>query len=230
MKKTTKKILLFLLFVGLLYVLIRMSGVTSYIDIAYIRMHSSYFLKQIQRHAVFSSLIFVILYALVVAFSIPISPVLNIAGGFFFGTLLGGLYAVAGSTLGALVAFLTVRYVLRDAMQKKFGHALKTFNREFTERGYSYLLFLQLLPITPFAIITIVSSLSPISWFTFAWTTAVGVAPGAFVYAFAGRKILEIEKASDVLSWQVIGVLLILALFSLIPLLFRFKKQQQSLE
>lgn len=203
-------------------IILRLSGVGTYINLEFFRLHAEKFKLFIGTHYLLSVLVFFALYSLIVALTIPISPVLNIAAGYLFYVIPGALYSIGGASCGALISFLSVRYLFKESVQKKYGKYLMQFNKEFKERGASYLLFLQLLPITPFAAITIISGISDVTAITFLWTTIVGITPGAFIYSFAGKELMEIEKASDVLSGPVLAALLLLAFFALLPILMRY--------
>ncbi|MEX0940468.1 MAG: TVP38/TMEM64 family protein [Candidatus Babeliales bacterium] len=205
----------------IIILIIRFSGVGSYINLEYIRANSLYIQQMIVQNYLFSLFIFLSLYIIFVAASVPVTPALNVAGGFFFGIILGALYSIAGATIGASISFFLFRYLFREFVQRKYGTTLRRFNEEFHQRGISYLLFLQLLPVTPFGLINMLSGVSPISWWRFALATIIGIAPGSFIYAFAGRQLMTIKKASDVFSWPIIIALTLLALFSLLPIIIR---------
>ena len=220
MKQLHKRLLIGLVLIVAILI-IRFTGIHKHITLEAIR-HNSEALQHYIEYAYLSSVLFFIGFlAIMVVCSIPVSSILTIASGSFFGILPGALYSVIGSTLGATIAFFTFRYLLRGSFEEKYGDKLKKFNEAFKKQGASYLLFMQLLPITPFGLITVVSGLSEVSWWTFVWTTVVGITPGSLIYAFAGRQLMTIKRASDILSWPIILALTGLALIALLPLLVR---------
>lgn len=221
MKNLYKRLLFAVCLIGILIV-IRYSRIGSYINLEYVRVHQEYLQLLVSRYYGLSLLCFVAIYIIVILCALPFTMVLNIAGGYFFGGIFGALYSIIGATLGAVLSFFMFRYLLKNFVQGKYGDNLRLFNQEFKKRGASYLLFLQLLPITPFSFITLISGLSPISWLTFMWTTALGIAPGAFIYAFAGQQLMTIKKTSDILSWPLLVLLLALAGLSLVPIGARY--------
>lgn len=227
MKPLYRRLLIGLGFIVLI-VVARFSGVGSYINLAYIRENSEYLQKLVKDRYGFSVAFFLITYIITVLFSIPVTPALNVAGGYFFGIIPGALYSICGATIGATLSFFMFRYLLRNFVQDRYGARLKVFNQEFEKRGVSYLLFMQLLPITPFGIITVISGLSHISWWTFVWTTALGITPGLFIYAFAGQQLMTIQKSSDILSWPIVFSLVLLALISSLPVLMRHLQKRGS--
>lgn len=205
----------------ILILLIRATGVHKYITIETIRQNSQYLQAAIAHNYWFSVFVFIAGISGVVAFAIPISVLLTIASGYFFGVIPGAVYSIVGATLGATISFFTFRYLMRNSVQQKYGRALEKFNTELKKRGATYLLFMQLLPITPFGVIIVISSLSAISWWTFVWATALGITPGSLIYSFAGRQFMHIDKISDILSWPIIIALTLLALSSLLPFIAR---------
>ena len=220
MKTLYKRLLIGIIFISIILIL-RFSPLGSYINLEYIRQNSVYLQNWVNTNYWLAVALFIALFVPIVLFAIPVSPVLTIIGGYFFDVIPGALYSIIGATIGATIAFFMFRYLLRDFVQGKYGHLLKTFNSEFKKQGASYLLFMQLLPITPFIVITVVSGLSEISWWTFVWATILGIAPGSFIFAFAGKQLMSIEKASDVLSWPLILALVLLAVLALLPIVVR---------
>jgi uncharacterized membrane protein YdjX (TVP38/TMEM64 family) len=155
------------------------------------------------------------------ACALPLSPLFNLAGGYFFSTIPGTIYATISSVAGATILFLLVRYCFRDTIEAWYGHRLATFNDEFNKRGFWYLLSLVLLPITPFSFISIVAGLSTISSLLFVSAVTLGAMPGAALYTFAGRKLMEISSPRDIFSPSVIFALLAMGLISLAPFVMR---------
>lgn len=229
MKSVHKRLMIGLLFIAGIIVL-RSLGVHEYFSLEAIRTRSLLVQGIVQNYYFFSVGILISLFAGLVLCALPVTPLLTLASGYFFGVLPGAIYATVGSTLGAALSFFIFRYLLRSAVEHSYGNALQKFNEQFKKQGASYLLFMQLMPITPFLIIIIISSLSSVSWWTFVWTTMVGIAPGTFLYAFAGRQLMTLEKASDVFSWQMIVGLIILACLALLPLLIKKFKPRKNID
>lgn len=227
MNKTYSRIIIALIFVGLIIAL-KWIGIEDYLHIDFFKEHNLRIQLFIYEHYFIAVLLSISILVAMVACMIPISPALNIVNGYFFGAIAGALYSVIGSTIGALISFFIMRYLLYGYIQKKYGHRLQTFNMEVEKRGVSYLLFMQLLPITPFAAIVIIASLSPLSWWTFAWTTAVGILPGSLIYTFAGRQLMYIKEPADIFSWPLIIALLLLACIALLPMLMQKRRERKA--
>lgn len=167
---------------------------------------------------------FMALYIVQTALSLPGAAILSLAAGAVFGPIMGTVYANIAATIGAALAFLVTRYLLRDAVLNRFGSKLEGMNRELEERGFSYLLFLRLVPIFPFFLINLAAGLTRLPLRTFFFGTMLGIIPGGFVYVNAGASLATIDSLSGIASPRVLGSFALLGLFALIPALYnKFK-------
>jgi len=172
---------------------------------------------------------FIGIYFLVVAFSLPGAMILTLASGAIFGPIVGTLTVNIGATLGAIVAFLVARLILRDWVHKKFGNKLEPINKGLSENAISYILFLRLVPLFPFFLVNLVSGLTQVRLSVYFFGTMIGIIPGSFVYANAGSNLARIESLSDISSPGVLGALILLGLFALIPTFHhRYKKKNPN--
>jgi uncharacterized membrane protein YdjX (TVP38/TMEM64 family) len=171
--------------------------------------------------------VFIGVYVLVVALSIPGATVLTLTAGFLFG-FWGVIYVNVGATAGAVLAFLAARYLLGEWIQQRYGERLAAFNREIAENGYHYLLTLRFIPLFPFFLINIFAGLTRVPLATFAWTTMVGILPGSFVYIYTGRELGIIEKPGDILSWQILLAFVLLGLLVSSPVLLKKMLHKRS--
>lgn len=163
---------------------------------------------------------FMAVYILQTALSLPGAAILSLAAGAIFGSITGTVYAVIAATLGAAGAFLVTRYLLRDAVLSRFGSKLEGMNRELEARGFSYLLFLRLVPVFPFFLINLAAGLTRLPFKTFFFGTLLGIIPGGFVYVNAGASLATIDSLSEIVSPRVLGSFALLGLFSLVPVLY----------
>ena len=164
----------------------------------------------------------------IVAFGVPVSIPFSIIGGFLFGGLMGGIYSLIAVTIGASTAFLAVRYLIGKRVQAKYADQLKKFNEDMRRYGPSYILTLNLLPLTPFFLINILAGLTPISLFNFAWTTALGIMPANFVYTFAGKQLGTIDHIGDIMSTQMIFIMILISAFAIGGMLLqRYRGRKQ---
>ena len=178
-------------------------------------------------HKLFMVAGFMVIYIVQTALSLPGAAILSLAAGAIFGSVMGTFYAIIAATIGATLAFLVTRYLLRDAVFNKFGSRLDGMNRELEERGFNYLLFLRLVPLFPFFMINLAAGLTRLPLRTFFIGTMLGIIPGGFVYVNAGASLATIDSLSGIASPQVLGSFALLGLFALIPVLYnRFKTRK----
>lgn len=163
---------------------------------------------------------FMALYIIQTALSLPGAVILSLASGAIFGALMGTVYAVIAASIGATLAFLVTRYLLRDFVLNKFGNQLEGMNRELEARGLNYLLFLRLVPIFPFFLINLAAGLTRLPLRTFVIGTLIGIIPGGFVFVNAGASLATISSLSGIASPRVLGSFVLLGLFALIPALY----------
>jgi uncharacterized membrane protein YdjX (TVP38/TMEM64 family) len=160
-------------------------------------------------------------YIVMVSVSLPGGAIMTLAGGFLFGSLLGTLYVNLGATLGATLAFLASRYLLRDWVESKFGHRLGAIQEGFAKNAFSYLLTLRLIPIFPFFLVNLVSGLTRMKTLSYMAATSLGIIPGSFVYAYAGRQLGTINSLKEIASPNVLLAFSLLGLLALGPVLYR---------
>lgn len=212
--------MLFILFLALIY----FSGIFSYFSFGNIKHHALMLRSYVDNYYIVSVVTFCTVFIGATIFFIPVTVLLTILSGYLFGIGFGLLYSLFSATLGSLIIFLVTRYVFADVVQNRMGHYIDKFKVQLTNRGYSYLLVLQLLPITPTPLINTMAALLPISAFTFIWTTFVGLFPGSLVYVIAGKELAHISSVNNIVSWPMIITLSLLAfVVFLIPYLLRHK-------
>src|SRR6185369_455999 len=153
---------------------------------------------------------FMAIYILQTALSLPGAAILSLAAGAIFGPLRGTIYAVIAASIGATLAFLVTRYLLRDLVLARFGSRLEGMNRELDQLGFNYLLFLRLVPVFPFFLINLAAGLTRLPLRTFMLGTLLGIIPGGFVYVNAGASLATITSLSGIASPRVLGSLALL--------------------
>jgi uncharacterized membrane protein YdjX (TVP38/TMEM64 family) len=165
--------------------------------------------------------LFVLAYVAVTGLSLPGAVILTLAGGFLFGAVPATLFVNLGATTGATLAFLASRYLLRDWVEQKFGKWLGPVQQGFAQNAFSYLMTLRLIPLFPFFVVNLVSGLTRMNVGTYVVATALGIIPGSFVYAYAGRQLGTINSLKDIASPGVIGAFVLLGLLALVPNLYK---------
>ena len=162
--------------------------------------------------------LFIVMYCAVTGLSLPGAVIMTLAGGFLFGSLLGMVYVNLGATSGATIAFLASRYLLRDWVERKFGAKLGPIQEGFARNAFSYLMILRLIPLFPFFLVNLVSGLTRVNVGTYVAATALGIVPGSFVYAYAGRQLGTLNSLKDIASPNVLLAFTLLGLLALVPI------------
>lgn len=227
MKASKKKRIIFLVLILAAIVIIRFANVDRYLTFENLKENKFHLQQIVEGNYILSVIGYIILYIVVVAFSIPGATILTLGSGFLFKTILGAIYVNIGATTGAALAFLFFRYLAGEWVQNKHKDKLDKFNRELSENGYRYLLALRLIPVFPFFLINICAGLTKIPLRTFVWTTSLGILPGSLVYAFAGSQLSDIESVKDIFSAKIVSAFILLALFVLFPVLFNYVKRKR---
>ncbi|WP_421353665.1 FAD-dependent oxidoreductase [Aeromonas veronii] len=172
----------------------------------------------VDSHFVSASLLFVLIYVLSTALSLPGASLLTLGGSAVFGVAWGLLLVSFASTLGATLAFLSARFLLRDWVEQRFGDKLATFQSGMAKEGAFYLLSLRLIPIFPFFLVNLLMGLTPIRVSTYYWVSQLGMLPGTFVYVLAGSELGQLTSTGNILSP---GLMVALTLLGLMPWLVK---------
>ncbi|HEY0163898.1 MAG TPA: FAD-dependent oxidoreductase, partial [Sphingomicrobium sp.] len=159
---------------------------------------------------------FFILYVAVTALSLPGAAIMTLAAGAIFGLLLGTIIVSFASAIGASLAFLSSRYILRDWVRGRFGKRVEAIDKGLAKDGAFYLLTLRLIPALPFFLINLAMGLTAMRLVTFYLVSQVGMLAGTIVYVNAGTQLAGIGSTSDILSPALIGSLVLLGIFPLI--------------
>ena len=148
---------------------------------------------------------FFFVYVAVAAASLPGAAVMTLAAGALFGVLVGTIIVSFASTLGATLAFLASRYVLRDGIEARFGERLRTVNQGLESDGAFYLFTIRMIPLFPFFVVNLVMGLTRIGTWTFAWVSQIGMLLGTIVYVNAGTQLARIDSLSGIASPAVLA-------------------------
>ncbi|MEK6548568.1 MAG: TVP38/TMEM64 family protein [Nitrospirota bacterium] len=194
---------------------------TQYLSLETLKANRDKLLFYTEAHYTTAVVAFILLYCLQTAFSLPGAAILTLAGGFLFGSFVGTLYVNIAATAGATLAFLAARYLLRDWVERKFGDRLGPIQEGFAKNAFSYLITLRLVPLFPFFLVNLVSGLTRIRLGTYVLATALGIIPGSFVFANAGRQLGSINSLGEIASPRMLGAFALLGLLALVPILYR---------
>ncbi|WP_305042201.1 FAD-dependent oxidoreductase [Geoalkalibacter sp.] len=217
MKGNGKKILI-ILAIAILVTLFFVFDLQRFLTLTELKAHQEAFQQFYAANRLLTLGAYFIFYILVTALSLPGAAVMTLAGGALFGFLPALIVVSFASTIGATLAFLVSRFLLRDWVQGKFGKRLKALNAGIEKDGGFYLFTLRLVPIFPFFVINLAMGLTPMRTLTYYWVSQVGMLPGTAVYVNAGTQLGQIETLGGILSPS---LLLSFALLGIFPLLAR---------
>lgn len=185
----------------------------QYLSLEYLKSSQVKFQALYERHQLAVIAVYMAIYILVTALSLPGAAVMTLAGGGFFGLVLGTVIVSFASTIGAALACLVARTLLRDWVQQRFGEKLKTINQGIEREGGFYLFTMRLIPVFPFFVINLVMGLTTMRLVTFFWVSQLGMLPGTIVYVNAGKELAKIDSLAGILSPSLIASFVILGLF-----------------
>ncbi|WP_421189165.1 FAD-dependent oxidoreductase [Aeromonas enteropelogenes] len=220
----TRARLLLLLVMGCLIGAFFAFDLGHYLSLSQLQARQESLALWVDRHFVAASLLFLVIYVLSTALSLPGASLLTLAGSAVFGMAWGLLLVSFASSLGATLAFLSARFLLRDWVSARFGDKLATFQAGMAKDGAFYLLSLRLIPIFPFFLVNLLMGLTPIRVSTYYWVSQLGMLPGTFVFVLAGSELATLTSTGNILSP---GLMVALTLLGLMPWLM--KKLAQTL-
>jgi uncharacterized membrane protein YdjX (TVP38/TMEM64 family) len=193
----------------------------NYLSLDTVKANRDSLLVFTQEHYGPAVVLFILVYILQTAFSLPGATIMTLAGGFLFGSLWATLYVNIGATAGATLAFLAARYLFHQWVERKFGDRIGPIQEGFAKNAFSYLLTLRLIPLFPFFLVNLLSGLTRVRVSTYVLATAVGIIPGSFVYTFAGRQLGTINTLSELVSPRLLLAFSLLGLLILVPIFYR---------
>lgn len=191
-------------------------GWNQYFQWDQIRVNLDRWQEQVDENLALALLVYFVVYVLVTALSLPAASLLTLVGGALFGRWFGTAVVSLASTLGATLAFLGSRYLLRDWVQSRFGARLAPINRGLERDGAFYLLTLRLVPAVPFFLINLGMGLTPIRLWTYVFVSWIGMLLGTFLYVNAGTALATLESPKGLLSPTVLGSLVLLGIVPLV--------------
>lgn len=198
-----------------------------YLSFSALGEHRTTLLNWVAVHSLTAPVIYMLAYIIVVAFSLPGGAVMTISGGFLFGAMMGGIYAVTGASLGATALFLIAKTSLGDYLLSKAGPSVKRMQAGFDDNALSYMFVLRLIPLFPFFLVNLAPAFLGVPLRVYIIATFFGIMPGTFVYALVGAGLGSVFDRGEtftltsVMTPQMIAALAGLALLALLPVLYK---------
>jgi uncharacterized membrane protein YdjX (TVP38/TMEM64 family) len=200
----------------LLIILFKVFGLDQYLTLSYLKEQQAHFGDLYAANRVVVIGTYMLIYIIVTALSLPGAAVMTLAGGGLFGLVTGTIVVSFASTIGATLACIVARYLLRDWVQNKFGDKLTKINEGMEKEGGFYLFSLRLVPIFPFFVINLVMGLTSIRLTTYYWVSQLGMLPATIVFVNAGKELAKLDSLKGILSP---GLLISFGLLGLLPLI-----------
>jgi uncharacterized membrane protein YdjX (TVP38/TMEM64 family) len=208
------KIIIIVVVIGLIAAF-KIFHLEEYLSLSYIKESRESFQLLYSQHRLAVIAGFMLIYIVVTSLSLPGGAVMGLAAGALFGLLTGAIAVSFASTIGATIACVVSRFMLRDWIQKRFGDRLKTINEGIEREGAFYLFTLRLIPVFPFWLINLIMGLTKMPLKTSYWVSQIGMLPGTLVFVNAGKELGKIESLSGIFSP---GLILSFALLGIFPI------------
>lgn len=229
MKKLIKP-LLFLCVLALFFVFFKYN-LGQYFTLDYIKSQQNSFSRTYQQYPFYTIGLYMLIYITSTALSLPGAAILTLLGGALFGVVNGTIIVSFASTIGATLAFLTSRFLLRQWVQNKFHKHLNKVNEGIKKEGAFYLFSIRMIPAIPFFVVNLVMGLTPMNTRTYFFTSQAGMLAGTIVYVNAGTQLAQINSLKGILSPSLILSFCLLAIFPIISKkLIRLVQQRKSKE
>lgn len=203
----------------------------QYLTLDNIKSRQQEVVQLYQQSPVLFGLVFFVLYVIMAALSIPGAAIMTLIAGSIFGLIWGSIIVSFASTIGATLAFLIARYLLRDAIQTKYHDKLQAINHGVEQDGGYYLFTLRLVPAFPFFIINLLMGITTIPLTVYYLISQLGMLPATIIYVNAGKQLASIDSLSGILSPQILLAFTLLGIFPIVAkklLQFFNRKQQES--
>lgn len=195
-------------------------GLDKYFTLEYMQSRRQEFVEYYAANQMLAIGVYFVIYVVVTALSLPGAAIMTLVGGAIFGLLVGTVVVSFASTLGATLAFLVARYLLRDYVQSKaqqrYADKLRAINQGMEKEGAFYLFTLRLIPIFPFFLINLLMALTPIKTRQFYLVSQVGMLAGTLVYVNAGSELASLQSLSGILSPSLLFSFALLGVFPLL--------------
>jgi uncharacterized membrane protein YdjX (TVP38/TMEM64 family) len=208
--------------VALALVLLYAVGLQDYLSLEALRRYQGTLNGYVAEQPVLSAAAYVIVYIVIVAISFPGAGVMTITGGFLFGPILGRILAAIASTVGATLIFLIARTSVGTLLADRAGTRIQKLRKGFQEEGFSYLLFIRLVPIFPFWLVNLAAALFGVRLLTYVAATAAGAVPATFVFAYFGHGLqTALDSEGPHVPVALLVALVLLGCMALVPIAVR---------
>ena len=213
------------------------SGATRFLNLETLQTHEAALRGFVDENRLLAIAAFIAVYAIATAVSLPGAVILTLAGGYLFGTWVGGASTVVGATVGAVLVYYVVQTSLGEALRAKAeadGGRLKTIIDGVREGAFGYVLTLRLIPLAPFWLVNVAAALANAPLKAYALATLIGIMPATFIYSGVGAGIGAVIARGEtpdlgvIFEPQVLLPLVALGLLSLATTLYQRRRKRTS--
>jgi uncharacterized membrane protein YdjX (TVP38/TMEM64 family) len=229
MQNKITKIALLILIIATVIIIYKLQ-LAKYLNFAAIKSHYLFLTMYVANHYFLAILIFMLVYSLIVATSIPAATILTVLGGLLFGRHIGTALVVISASMGAMVPYLVAKFLIGDYITSKILHKARFMEKNIKQNQFFYILSLRFLPIIPFWFINLAAGSLKVRSGVFFLATFVGIIPASFIYVNIGASLTAVIQTSnslDIKSFLDIRIfiaLFLLAILSFIPTLIKRNK------
>lgn len=186
----------------------------------------------INKNIYLSIIIFILGYGFLIICNFPISSLLTITSGYFFGTWLGGIVSIIGATLGAFIVFISAKYFFYEMIKKKLTNKYKKIEKFYIKNENELMVLIRIIPLTPFVVQNLLLAGFGAKNMKFLITTIIGLSPWAFIYASIGLgldALIENDFELSIYIFLKIEYVLPIILIFFIAVLLIIKKKDWTL-
>ena len=210
------KILFFLAVFTIFFVLFFAFDLQKYLTLEYLKSSKAFFISSYEKNPILVLGSYFLFYIVITTFSLPGAVWITLGGGAFFGLFAGTVIVSFASSIGATLAMLIARFLLRDWVQNRFEKQMQIINAGINKDGGYYLFTLRLVPAVPFFVINLGMGLTSLRAGTFYWVSQLGMLPGTLVYINAGSELGKIQSVGEIISPTLIASFVLLGIFPLL--------------
>jgi len=202
-------------------------GIYKYFTFTSVKENQAKLIELVSIHYFLAPILFILLYALTVILLLPVGIFLSVVGGFLFPWKVSVLYILVGATLGSCILFLITKTAMHTLFKRLAGSRLKKVEVEFQKDAINYLLFLRIIPLSPFWLVNLASAFFGVRFWTFTWTTFVGNVPPTLAFVEIGRQLETLLNSGrdisvkSLLNWKISCALLAVAILSILPIFIK---------
>ncbi|MBN2087121.1 TVP38/TMEM64 family protein [Candidatus Peregrinibacteria bacterium] len=194
------------------------------------QLHETAIFNFVENNYIFTVIIFFLISSLFVNSPIPFATALELIGGYLFGFAHGVVFNIVAMILGSVTGYFIASYIFHDFIQIKLIKNLKSLRSRISKHGISYLISLRFSLAVPYFFINYAAGSAKMPFYKFLISTIIGVVPSAVIYAYGGSTIREIGTMDDLFRPRIILIIILLVIFSLMPVWFRLIKERKSVK